>query len=316
MTASRILITESSEFSLVALERLSGHEVRREDLALRSDLLAGIGDAEVLWVRLRHRIDEEVFSAAPALRYVVTPTTGLNHIDLEAAESRGIHVLSLKGEEAFLRDVRATAELTIGLMLSLLRRLPGAIRHVVDGGWNRDLFRGGELMGCPVGIVGYGRLGRIVGRYLLAFGAEVVATDPHVSTGEFDAGIEPVPLDRLLAGSRVVTLHVNLDEATRGFFGAGEIGALRGGALLVNTSRGELVDEAALLAALETGAIAGAALDVLAGEHPAVARDHPLVRHAAANDNLLITPHLGGATAESMHKTEIHMADLLIGALP
>ena len=121
-----------------------------------------MGGFNALWVRLRNRIDREVFDAAPRVRFVITNTTGLNHIDQEEADRRGVRVISLRGESEFLKDVRATAEHTVGLLLALMRRIPAARDHVRRGGWNRDLFRGNELYGKTAGIVGYGRLGRLV----------------------------------------------------------------------------------------------------------------------------------------------------------
>ncbi|HEU4629848.1 MAG TPA: NAD(P)-dependent oxidoreductase, partial [Gemmatimonadaceae bacterium] len=166
MSRPHVLVAESAGFSprAAALLRDAG-ELTLADLD-RDDLLRAAGDADVLWVRLRHRIDAEVLHAAPRLRMLVTPTTGLNHVDLAAARARDVDVLSLRGEVAFLRDVRATAEHTIALILALLRRLPAAAAHAAAGGWERDRFRGHELYGRTVGVVGYGRLGRIVARYL------------------------------------------------------------------------------------------------------------------------------------------------------
>jgi D-3-phosphoglycerate dehydrogenase len=217
----RILVSESENFCPQARARLAGHEVRLEDLEDRGDLLEAVRDAEVLWIRLRHRIDREVLEAAPDLRFVVSPTTGLNHIDLEAAAERGVEVLSLRGETAFLGDVRATAEHTMALMLALLRRLPAAHEHARDGGWNRDLFRGGELHETTVGLVGHGRLGRIVARYLRAFDAEVLTTDPNVAPDEVEDGVTMVPLAELLERSRIVSLHVKTSfRRRRGCSGA------------------------------------------------------------------------------------------------
>jgi D-3-phosphoglycerate dehydrogenase len=307
---ARILVSESSGFSAAAAERLrAGHELELADLD-RAGLLAAVADADVLWVRLRHRIDEEVFAAAERLRFVVSPTTGLDHIDLDAP-SRHAQVLSLQGETEFLRDVRATAEHTLALMLALLRRLPAAARHVAEGGWDRDRFRGHELRGRTVGIVGYGRLGRIVAGYLRAFDAEVIATDPGPGSGD----VELVALDELLRRADVVSLHAPLTDDTRALIGRDQIAAMRPGAMLVNTARGALVDEAALLAALEDGRLAGAALDVLSGEDAAGMGDHPLVAYARGHDNLIVTPHVGGATHESMEKTELFMAERLAAVL-
>jgi D-3-phosphoglycerate dehydrogenase / 2-oxoglutarate reductase len=310
-----ILVAEAQRFSPQAVARLEQvGRVRLEDLD-RAGLLAGVAGADVLWVRLRHRIDEEVLAAGPGLRAVVTPTTGLDHLDLEAAERRGVRVLALRGEVDFLREIRATAELAIGLMLALLRNLPEAAKHVRDGGWDRDRFRGRELHEKTVGVVGLGRLGTIVAGYLRAFGCEVLAADPHRAPAEVPEGCELTGLDDLLRRAHLVSLHVSLSDATRGLLGAAELGRMREGAWLVNTARGELVDEQALLGALRSGRLAGAALDVLRDERPAGMAEHPLVRHAREHSNLLITPHIGGATAESMAKTERFLADRLAAIL-
>jgi D-3-phosphoglycerate dehydrogenase len=304
----RVLIAESRGFSETALGVLRGAaEVTLADLD-RPGLLRAVGQAEALWVRLRHKIDQEVLAAGPRLRVVATATTGLSHIDLEAAERRRVRVLSLAGETDFLRQVRATAEHTLGLLLALLRQTPAAVDHVRQGGWNRDLFRGREVAGKTVGIVGYGRLGRLVAQYLRAMGARVVWSDPYVEG-------EGLTLEALLRAADVVSLHASLTPETRGFFGKPEFAAMRPGAWLVNTARGELVEEAALLEALESGRLAGAALDVLSGEDAGGMGQHPLVQYARRNANLLITPHLGGCTAESMEKTERFLAEKLVALL-
>jgi len=304
----RVLIAEAQGFSEAALAVLQGvAEVTLGDLD-RSGLLRAVPEAEALWVRLRHRVDGEVLAAGARLRVVVTATTGLNHIDLEEAGRRRVRVLSLCGETDFLREVRATAEHTVGLLLALLRQTPAAVEHVREGGWNRDLFRGREVAGKTVGIVGYGRLGRMVGEYLRAMGATVVAAD--------HPGVEgTLSLEELLRVADVVSLHASLTAETRGFFGRSEFAAMKPGAWFLNTARGELVDEAALLEALESGRLAGAALDVLAGEDAGGMGHHPLVRHARKHRNLLVTPHLGGCTTESMEKTERFLAEKLVALL-
>jgi D-3-phosphoglycerate dehydrogenase len=308
----RLLITESVGFSTAAVVRLG--EVAKVTLADldRPGLLAAVRDVEVLWVRLRHRIDAEVIAAGPALKIIASPTTGLDHIDLAAAEARGIRVVSLRGETEFLRDVRATAELTIGLLLALLRQIPAATRDVEAGRWNRDAFKGHEIRGKIVGIVGYGRLGHLVAGYLRAFGATVIASDPH---GQADDGVSLVELPELLRRADIVTIHVNLSDETRGLMGAGEIAQMKPGALLLNTSRGELVDEAALLAALSSGRLGGAALDVIVGESAGGVSELPLVTYARFHRELLITPHIGGCTHESMEQTEVFLAERVASAL-
>lgn len=308
-------MTESADFSprAVALLRQVG-EVILADFD-RQNLLSAVSKAEVLWVRLRHQIDAEIMAAAPHLSIIVSPTTGLNHIDLNEAIRRGIHVMSLRGETEFLKDIRATAEHTVALIFALLRHIPAAVTHVQAGGWNRDRFKGRELHEKTIGVVGYGRLGRIVARYLQVFDTRVLTADPHVHPEEIESGITLVPLFDLLRESDLVTLHVNLDEATWQFFDAKHFAVMKPGAWFINTSRGELVDEEALLQALRSGRLAGAAVDVLCAENSSGMANHPLVSYAREQENLIITPHIGGCTVESMEKTEYFLATRLFDFL-
>jgi len=304
-----ILVSESSGFAPAAERILS--ELGRLTLGDldRQQLLQTVPDANVLWVRLRHKIDTEVLFAAPHLRVLVTPTTGLNHIDTKEAERLGIRVLSLRGEPAFLKDVRATAEHTIGLILALLRHLPGAVAHVRDSGWDRDQFRGSELYGKTIGIVGFGRLGRLVAQYLRAFDTRLLVTDVRVKA--VPRSVERVSLPELLQQSDLVTMHVDLSPGNAGFFGVEQFAAMKPGAWFVNTARGELIDEAALLQALQSGQLAGAALDVLSNEQAIGIAPHPLIQYSHEHSHLIITPHLGGCTTESMEKTEVFLAQKL-----
>ncbi|MEO8592822.1 MAG: NAD(P)-dependent oxidoreductase [Candidatus Solibacter sp.] len=312
MPGQQILIVESTDFPRDAVTLLQGAgSVTLADLD-REGLCASISSADVLWVRLRHRIDERLIERGSRLRVVVSPTTGLDHIDTEALARRGIELLSLRGETEFLRDVRATAEHTIGLMLGLLRHIPQASRDVLSGGWRRDAFKGRELFGKTVGIVGYGRLGRIVAQYLRAFSVRVLVADPKSEPGPIDDGITSVGLGYLLAESDVVSLHVDLRADTRRFFTALHFGQMKAGSCFINTARGELIDEGALLASLKSGRLAGAALDVLCNEDSAGMRDHPVVEYARQHDNVIITPHLGGCTHESLPKAERFLAKRLL----
>ncbi len=316
MSSLQILVTESTDFSSRAVDLLGKlGDVILSDIADRDDLLCAVGISDVLWVRLRHRLDKEVLDAAPNLKVIVSPTTGLNHIDLEEAEKRDIEILSLLGETEFLKDIRATAEHTIALILSLLRNIPGAIDHVKRGDWDRDRFRGRELFGRTAGVVGYGRLGRIVARYLNAFGMNVLSTDPNVTLGEVDEGVKLVPLNDLLQSSDLVILHVNYNTQNHRFFGREQFTAMKVGSWFINTSRGELVDEVALLDALKSEHLAGAALDVLYGEGDLNSSSNILINYARQRHNLLITPHVGGCTFESMGKTELFMAEKLLSFL-
>ena len=311
----KILVSESDGFSTSAAARLrEAGELILDDLD-REGLVVALRDIDILWVRLRHRIDANILANAPRLKIIVTATTGLNHIDLGETERLGINVLSLLGENDFLRDVRATAEHTVALILSLLRHVPHSFAHVRNGGWNRDLFRGSELHKKTVGVIGYGRLGRIVARYLKAFESRVLVTDPAMAADLSQYDVTVAPLRRLLNESDIVTLHVNLSDKTQKFFGRAEFQTMKQGAWLVNTSRGELVDENAFLDALRSGWLAGAAVDVLCNECSEGMKNHPLVVYAREHDNLIITPHVGGATLESMDKTECFLADRLLALI-
>jgi D-3-phosphoglycerate dehydrogenase / 2-oxoglutarate reductase len=307
MPRCNILVAESAGFTPEAARILaSAGRLYRGDLN-RAQLLRQVLQADVLWVRLGHRIDRELFEKARRLRAIATPATGLNHLDLEEAARRGVHVLSLRGETDFLRDVRATAEHTIALAFALLRQVVPAARHVEAGGWERNRFRGVEIYGKTVGIVGYGRLGRIVARYFAALGATVVAADPHVSPAEVDLPVRLVALAELVASADIVSVHVLLTPETTGLLGREAFARMKPGAYFINTARGELIDEAALLGALTSGRLAGAAVDVLSNEHEHATS--PLVTYARGNPaRLLITPHLGGCTHESMAKTEVFLA--------
>lgn len=315
MNRPKLLVTESNRFSVEAVQRLrETTEVTLADLD-RPALLDSVVDAEVLWIRLRHQIDKEVFDRATNLRFIASPTTGLNHIDLEEADRRGVGVISLRGEVDFLRQIRATAEHTMALIFSMLRNLTDAIEDVQAGHWDRDRYRGRELHEKTIGIVGYGRLGRLVAKYAAAFDARVLVCDPNVDSSDLPAEVESVSLESLLAQSDIVTLHVNLSDKTIGFFGKECFDRMPVGSWFVNTSRGELIDEKALIDSLSDGRLRGAALDVLSDEQSTGMGDHSVVRYAKEHANLLITPHIGGCTTESMAKTEIFLAEKLCVAL-
>lgn len=302
--AVRILIAEPEGFhpkAVSILERVG--EVQLEDIPLER----GFAEYDVVWMRLARRVSAGVLGEKPRARILAIPATGLDHVDLEACAERGIRVISLKGETAFLDTVRGTAELTVGLAIALMRRIPQAAESVKAGVWNRDLFQGSELFEKVAGVVGVGRLGRIVGSILGAFGMEVIGCDPRED-------YEGVPLEEVLERSDLVTVHADLNPSSKNLIGKRQFAKMKSGAVFVNTSRGGVVDERALLEALRSGHLAGAALDVLATE-PTVLETDPLIAYAREHDNLLIVPHIGGKTRESMEKTEIFIAERVVEAV-
>lgn len=271
----------------------------------RTDIIKNLNGCDVLIVRLAHRIDRTLIENIRSVKVIASATTGLDHIDLTAAQEHGINIISLKGDTDFLETIHATAEHTWGLILALLRHIPAAHDHARHGGWNRDLFRGRELHGKTLGIVGLGRLGLKIAGYGLAFGMNVLAND--ILTDLNIPSVELCALNDLIARSDVISIHVPYDESTQKLIGAAQIGMMKKDAILINTSRGGVIDEKALLDALISGKISGAALDVLNGE-PDI-KNHPLLVYAAKHENLILTPHIGGATIESMAKAEIRIAE-------
>jgi D-3-phosphoglycerate dehydrogenase / 2-oxoglutarate reductase len=306
----RILNLESEGYSPKARAKLERIGQVDDGPLDRVRLLERIGGYDVLIVRLGHRINAEVMDAAHRLKIIVTATTGLNHIDMDEVRQRGITVLSLQSERTFLDAVFATAEHTWALLLALIRKLPQAHQHVLSGGWERDLFKGMELHGRTLGIIGLGRLGTKVAGYGVAFGMRVLGYDVNRLLS-VPSGIEPVTLETLLAQSDVVSLHVNYTPENHAIISSKELAQMKSGALLINTSRGEIVDENALLYALVSGHLSGAALDVLCGENLGWNISAGLIEYARHHNNLCLTPHIGGCTYDSMEKTEVFMAQKL-----
>jgi D-3-phosphoglycerate dehydrogenase len=303
-------------------ERFSGESVsllrsRFEYCELPSgcELMEYVGDCDIILTKLAFSIDRSIIDAARRLKVIATPTTGLTHVDTEYAESRGISVLSLKADYGFLKGVTATAELAWGLVLAVARRIPAASRHVVNGNWERNVFIGTELSGKTLGIVGLGRLGSMMAHYGEAFGMRVLATDPAPSCG-VPPGVEMTWLESLLKESDVVSVHVDLNPGTRSMFGKREFSLMKSGSIFINTSRGEVVDETALLAALEKRQLSGAGIDVLCGESGARNPMGPhLSQYVRNHDNLVVTPHIGGATLDSMRKADLRIAEKLLDAV-
>lgn len=306
----KILLLEPQNYSTSARRVLGTLGQVTEGPLGRQALLDAIGEYDALVVRLGHRLDRELMALANRLKVIVSPTTGLDHIDLVAARERSITVLSLQGEREFLQTITATAEHTWGLLLALVRCIPTAHASVLKGQWDRDRFKGWQLSGKTLGVVGYGRLGRMVARYGVAFGMNILTHDPYVR--ETESPVQWVSFEQLLESSEVVSLHLPLNESTAGMFNREALSRMRQGMWVVNTSRGALINEEALLHELESGHLGGAALDVLGKERSCESfPQHPLFSYARSHTNLILTPHVGGCTAESMEHTEVFMAGKL-----
>lgn len=244
-------------------------------------------DADVIMIA-NMPLKGEVIRACPNLKYIDVAFTGVDHVDLEAAKAGGVKVSNAAGY-----STQAVAELCLGLMLDLLRNVPQVTERCRSGG-TKDGLVGTELSGKTVGIVGVGAIGTRVAELCHAFGCKVLGNKRHV-TGQEPAFIEFVPLDELLERSDIVSLHTPLNDSTKGLINAASIEKMKPGALLINTSRGPVVDSAALAAALDSGRLGGAGIDVFEMEPP-VPADHPLLH----SKNTIVTPHVAFATAESL----------------
>jgi D-3-phosphoglycerate dehydrogenase len=270
-------------------------------------LLREIRNADAYIASLHVHLDAELIAAARKLRVIATPSTGLDHLDLKAADARGITLLSLKYDREFLDTITATAELAWGLTLACLRRIPWAFDATKTGKWSHDKFRGHQLSGKTFGILGYGGLGAMVGQYARAFRMRVLAHDIKDFQAE---GIERVDKETLFRESDVISIHVPLTPENANLVDRKEFALMKPGAIIINTSRGAIINDEALLEALQTRRIAGAGLDAIHGEWSNIRRN-PLIAYARKHGNLILLPHLGGCTYESQTMTLRHTAEKL-----
>ncbi len=281
----------------------------RGELSRMRRLTRSRGEATAIFVRVGTRVDAAMLAGFPKLRAVFSATTGVDHIDLAACAARSVAIFSLRGRTAFLRRLPNTAEHSFALLLALYRNLPEAFEAVKRGRWEQTPFRGRTLAGKRFGIVGFGRLGRIAASIARGFGMSLSAYDPHVRT--MPAYITRVrTLTQLARSVDVLSIYASLVPETIGLIDARVLAAMKPEAVLVNVARGQIVDEAALLDALRRGAIAGAALDVLADEASAGDPGHSVIREARRLRNLIITPHIGGQTFEAVVQADRHILDL------
>ena len=307
-SAARVVVAEPFAELGLAVLRERGIEVVSLVGSSREQLRAALADADGLIVRSETRVDRELIAAGPRLAVVARAGVGVDAIDVSAASEAGIVVLNTPGANTL-----AATEQTFALLLSLCRHTPQAVAALRAGVWDRKPLVGTELAGKTLGIVGLGRIGSAVAVRAKAFGMRLVASDPFISAARADAFDAPLlPLDELLMRSDIVTLHVPLTAQTRGMIGAAQLALLRPHALLVNCARGGVIDEQALLDALDGGALRGAALDVVAEEPPpAGGTGARLHRHP----RVVATPHIGGSTSEALERIAVELATDVAGVL-
>ncbi len=267
------------------------------------DLASIIAGFDAIVIRSATTLDAPLIERAARLKVIGRAGVGIDNVDVDAATRRGIVVANAPES-----TVVSAAEHALALMLALARNVPQAHAALKDGRWERRRFAGIELAGKTLGVLGLGRIGREVARRSLALGMRVIAYDPFVALERFrELGVEPATLEEVYAAADIITLHLPLNDETRGVLGADAFAAMRTGVRIVNAARGELVDEAALADAVRSGKVAGAALDVF-GEEP---YSGPLLEL----DEVVVTPHLAASTAEAQDRAGLIIAEQVVSAL-
>ena len=262
------------------------------------ELRRAVASSAALLVRSQTDVTRAVIESGTELRVIGRAGAGVDNIDVPAATERGVLVMNTPGANA-----QAAAELTIGLMFAVARGIAAADASVKAGRWERSRFRGTQLLGKSLGIVGIGNVGRLVARSAGALGMHVIAHDPYVAPElAAEHGITLVSFETLLAQSDYISVHTPLTASSRGLIGAAEIARMKRGVYLINCSRGGVIDEAALLAGLEQGSVAAAALDVYSREP---ARDLEVARHP----RVVATPHIGALSLEAQLNVAIMIAN-------
>ena len=268
------------------------------------ELLAIVGEYDALVVRSETKVTSAVIEAGKQLQVIARAGIGVDNIDLDAATSAGIAVVN-----APTGNMVAAAEHTLALMLALSRNIPRAHQSLKEGEWRRNAFVGIEVRNKTLGIVGLGRVGSEVARRAQSFGMRLLACDPFVSPDYAQRiGVELLSLEEMLAECDFITLHTPLTDSNHQLIGVKELNQIKPGARLINVARGELIDEAALLEALQSGRLAGVALDVFAKEPPGRS---PLLEHP----NVVVTPHLGASTEEAQREVAIEAAEQVLAVL-
>lgn len=310
----KIVIAEAGEYNSAALALYQQLGELQQFLSPEENGFAdAIAHANVLVVRLAKVWNAASLATAQHLQYIVTPTTGLDHIDTTYCALKGIQVVSLQGETDFLDHIPSTAEHTWALLLASVKKIVPAVADVQQGAWNRNNWKGNNLQGKTIGIIGLGRVGRQVARFAAAFGMHCLAYDIHQEQLKL-AALQPVPLVDLLQQSDVISIHIP-GAGNDDFLSAELLQQCKHGSIVVNTSRGNVWNESAVAQLLETGHIAAVATDVIHEELSGQLTKSPLWQLAQYNNRVLITPHIAGATYESMAATEIFIAKKLQQAL-
>lgn len=303
MSTWKVLLTDGLEEKGKAILRTSADVVDQPGITAE-ELLTVVGEYDALIVRGRTKVTPAVFEAGKKLKVVGRAGVGVDNIDLAAAKAHGVTVVNSP-----LATTVAVAELAMALMLSVVRELPRADASMKAGKWLKKEFEGAELNSKTLGVIGFGRIGSAVAARAKAFDMQILAYDPLVPAEEIKArGGLPVSLDYLLASSDVITMHMPLTAESKGILSTDAFAKMKKGVFIVCAARGGVIDEAALLEALNSGKVAGAGLDVFSTEPPGA---NELVVHP----KVICTPHVGGQTVEAQERAAIDISEEVLNGL-
>jgi len=306
----QILIKEASHYSSKALELYNSLGKVEYEHAINKFTI------NVLVVRLGYKIDEDFLKNFPNIKYILSPTTGLDHIDLKYCKKKAITVISLNDIKQDIKSVTSTAELSLGLIISLIRKIPQASNSVQsDHKWDRDLFRTRQLSNMSIGIIGVGRIGKMVARYSNAIGMKVYGCDVIKDRKYFEANnIQESTLKDLLTSADIISIHASATDENTHLLNEHNLSSIKKGSYIINTARGHLVCEETIIKLLDENSLCGYAADVIDGE-----RDQGYMKSIIFNNmnkyNIILTPHIGSYAKEGKLKMEVDAVMNLVNAL-
>lgn len=306
----QIGILEKKDFSVEAIKNLK--KIGKVSFFNDKNLHIFLKNKDIIFTRLKYFIGKDFLKSAEKLKIICTPTTGLNHLDLKEISMKNIKIISLKGEYKFLSEIRATPEHAFGLTLSLLRNYKKAFLNENNNDWNRDILKGFEIYNKNIGIIGFGRIGKILSKYFLSFGANVCFYDINTKIKKLSGSRRINNLNNLIKKSDIVLLCVDYSQQNDKFFDKKYIDLLKS-KYFINIARGELIDEDYLLKKIRNNYFKGIALDVIKNENNKNNLNKFL--KLIKNRNFILTPHIGGATYESMIRTELFITQKLFKLL-
>jgi D-3-phosphoglycerate dehydrogenase len=303
MTAWKVLLTDGLEKGGQEILGAVAQVDNKKDIT-PEEVLKVIGEYDAVIVRGRTKLTPDVFNAATKLKVAGRAGVGVDNINLDAAKAHGVTVVNSP-----MATTVAVAELTLGLMLSLIRDIPRADAGMKEGNWLKKELKGTELFKKTLGVIGFGRIGASVAERAKAFGMEVVAFDPLLDANEIEKrGGSPVSLDELLGKADLITMHLPLTAESRSLLNADAFAKMKPGVRVICAARGGVIDEAALLEALNSGKVAGAALDVFTTEPPGKI-------DLASHPKVVCTPHIGAETVEAQARAALDIASEVVAAL-